>query len=84
MNVWLPAGAKVQISDKEAGPSAAFTRCIPSGCFAEIDLNDDFLTRYRVATEPAKIVFKNGSQQDTAIPVSPKGFARAFDAMLKE
>jgi invasion protein IalB len=31
-----------------------------------------------------RIVFKNAAQQDTAIPLSPKGFAQAYDALLRE
>jgi invasion protein IalB len=40
--------------------------------------------RLRAATGSGKISFKNGAQQDASVPLSFKGFAQAFDALMKE
>ena len=83
VNVWLPTGVKVQMNDKDPGLSGSFTHCVPAGCFAEVEANDDAVKKFRAATEPGRIVLKNPAQQDIAIPLSFKGFGQAFDALLK-
>jgi invasion protein IalB len=83
VNVWLPTGVKVQMNDKDPGLSGPFTYCVPAGCFAEVDINDDAMKKFRAAIEPGRIVVKNPAQQDIAIPLSFKGFGQAFDALLK-
>jgi invasion protein IalB len=83
VNVWLPSGIKIQMSDKDPGFPGVFTYCVPAGCFADVDASDDALKKFRAATEPAKLVFKNAGQQDVAIPLSFKGFGQAYDALSK-
>jgi invasion protein IalB len=83
VNIWLPAGIKIQMNDKDPGFVGLFTYCTPAGCFAEVDASDDTLKKFRAAVEPARIVFKNAGQQDVAIPLSFKGFGQAYDALLK-
>ena len=84
VTVWLATGIRIEIGGKESGLSAAFARCGPAGCFAEIGLNDDAQKKFRTATEPGQILYKNAAQQDVAIPLSFKGFGQAFDALAKE
>jgi invasion protein IalB len=84
INVWLPAGVTLVTNDKEPGISATFKRCIGNGCFADTDLSDDAAKRLHARTENGKLLFKDASQRDVAIPVSFKGFADAFDVMAKD
>jgi invasion protein IalB len=83
VNVWLPSGIKIQMSDKDPGFAGVFTYCVPAGCFAEVEASDDTLKKFRAANGPARIVFKNAGQQDIAIPLSFKGFGQAYDALSK-
>jgi invasion protein IalB len=65
--------------------AAPFRRCVPAGCFAEVELKDDLQKKFRAAAaEPGKIVFKDAGDRDVTIPLSFKGFAQAFEALLKQ
>ena len=75
---------RIQSNDKDPGLAATFKRCLPSGCFADVDIKDDTVKRFRAATENGTIHFKNASQQDVVVPLSFKGFGQAFDALSKE
>ncbi len=83
VNTWLPTAVKIQMNDKDPGLTGLFTYCVPAGCFAEVDASDDTLKKFRAATEPARIVFKNALQQDVVIPLSFKDFGQAYDALAK-
>ena len=83
VNLWL-AGVKIQLDDKDPGLAAPFRRCVPAGCFADVEIKDDMVKRLRAATGSGKISFKNSAQQDASVPLSFKGFAQAFDALAKE
>jgi invasion protein IalB len=84
VNVSLPAGVKLSLGDKDPGTAMPFLRCVPAGCFAEIELKDDLLKKYRAITETGKIAFKDAAEHDVVIPLSFKGFGPAFDALSKE
>ena len=84
VNLFLPAGVRIQADDKDPGLALAFKRCVPAGCFADIDIKDDTIKRLRAASANWKITFKNSGQQDAAVPLSFKGFNQAFDVLLKE
>ena len=38
INVWLPAGAKLVINEKDPGIAAVYGRCLPAACLADADL----------------------------------------------
>ncbi len=85
INVSFTAPLKMTADAKDAGISTPFRRCVPAGCFAEIELKDDLQKKFRAASaEPGKILYKNAADQDVAIPVSFKGFAQAYEALLKQ
>jgi invasion protein IalB len=83
VNVWLATGIRIEIDGKDSSPSTSFVRCAPAGCFAEIGLSADVQKRFRTATEPGRILYKEAAQQDVAVPQSFKGFGQAFDALAK-
>jgi invasion protein IalB len=69
---------------KDPGVAAVFRRCVPAGCAAEVDLKDDQQSRFRAATEAGKLIYKDAADRDVTVPVSFKGFAQAYDALLKQ
>jgi invasion protein IalB len=81
INVWLPAGAKLVVNEKDPGIFAAYDRCLPGTCLAEAELKEDQIKKLRGASENGKLQFKDGAQQDVVIPVSFKGFEQAYQAM---
>jgi invasion protein IalB len=84
INVSFTVQIKVTTNDKDAGITTPFRRCVPAGCFAEIELKDDLQKKFRGSTEAGKITFKDAADRDVAIPLSFKGFAQAFEALLKQ
>jgi invasion protein IalB len=84
VNVALHGNVRIQASDADAGLTVPFDRCIQVGCFAEFDLRDDELRKFRTATGAGKLTFTAANDQAVAIPVSFKGFGPAFDALTKE
>jgi invasion protein IalB len=84
INVWLPSGVRLA-SDKDSDlVSATFKRCLGGGCFADAELKDDVIKKLRSETENGKLLFKDAAQKEMALPVSFKGFAVAFDALVKQ
>jgi invasion protein IalB len=84
VNLWLASGVKLVYDDKQPPLSGAFKRCLPIGCFADVDLADDMVKRLRSRTDPGRLEFKDATQRNVNIPVSFKGFSQAYDALLKE
>src|SRR5262249_49103037 len=84
INVSFATPLKLTMNDKDAGITTPFRRCVPAGCVAEIDLKDDLQKKFRAATEQGRILYKNAADQDMTIPLSFKGFAQAFEALLKQ
>jgi invasion protein IalB len=84
MDAWMPTGVKLLLNDKDPGVIATFKRCLPGACFADVEIKDDTINKFRSAIGPGKLVFKDVAQKDISLPVSFKGFGAAFDAMQKE
>jgi invasion protein IalB len=84
VNVSLATSVRIQTSDADPGVMAPYVRCVPAGCFAELDIRDDVLKRLRAITGSGKFTFKDAAGQDIAIPLSFKGFDPALDALAKE
>jgi invasion protein IalB len=81
---WLPTGVKLVTGDKDPGVHAEFKWCVPNGCIAQTDIKEDSVRKFRTAAEGGKLLFKDASQRDIALPVSFKGFGAAYDALAKE
>ena len=81
--VWLPTGVKVIAGAGDAGFIATFKRCT-TGCFADFEVRDDTIKKFRSMTEPGQIQFKDGAVKDISLPLSFKGFGAALDALSKE
>ena len=84
VNIQLAGNIRLQASDADAGLTVPFNTCVPAGCFAELELKDDAIRKFRAATDAGKLTYKTTNGQPVVIPVSFKGFGRAFDALGKE
>ena len=83
INVWLPDGVKLTTDDKKVSISASFTRCLPVGCFADVEIGKAQIKALSALKKAGKLQFKDAGKQPIAIPVSFKGFGDAYDAMQK-
>jgi invasion protein IalB len=81
--VWLPTGVKLVTGKSDPGLTATFKRCL-NGCFADFEVKDDTIKKFRSMPEPGQIQFKDGAVKDVSLPLSFKGFGAAFDALSKE
>jgi invasion protein IalB len=84
VNVSFATSLRIRVDDADPGIAAPFARCVPAGCFAEFDLTDDYLKKFRAASGVGKFSFADAGGHDVTIPLSLKGFAQAYDALLKE
>lgn len=84
INVSFSAPLKITVDAKDAGITTPFRRCVPAGCFGEVELKDDLQKKFRASAEAGKITFKDAADRDVAIPLSFKGFAQAFEALMKQ
>ncbi len=74
----------IQTGDADPGVIAPFSTCTPNGCFAEFDLKEDILKKWRAATDVGKLSFADAGGHDVTVPISFKGFSQAFDALVKK
>ncbi len=84
VNASFAGTVRLQTGDDDPGVAAPFARCLPSGCFADFDVKDDLLKKFRTASGVGKLIFADASGRDVAVPLSFNGFAQAFDALSKE
>lgn len=80
--VWLPAGVKVQISERAKPLQLEYKRC-PQGCFAELELDAAAVQALRSATDAGSFTFEDGARRPITLPLSFKGFVPALGASLK-
>ena len=81
VNVWLPSGVKLATGNKKADISANFSRCVPAGCIAETDIDQNQIKELSHLKKSGKLQFKDARKKLIAIPVSFKGFGDAYDAL---
>jgi invasion protein IalB len=84
VNVSFATNVHIQSADSDPGIVAPFARCVPSGCFAEFELKEETLRKFRAAAAGGKLTFADAGGHEISAPVSFSGFAQAFDALMKE
>ena len=57
VNISFGTNVKIQTGDTDAGMAAPFARCTPNGCFADFDVKDDVLKKFRAAAGAGKLSF---------------------------
>jgi invasion protein IalB len=84
VNASFSTQVHIQTGDDDPGVIAPFTDCTPNGCFAEFELKEEILKKLREAGGVGKLSFADSGGHDVTVPMSFKGFAQAFDALLKK
>ncbi len=84
VNVAFSTSVRIQTGDGDPGIAAPFARCLPAGCFADFDLKEETLKKFRAAFGAGKLSFADAGGHDITVPLSFNGFGQAFDALAKE
>jgi len=81
LGVLLPSGLGLKIDDKDIG-RAGFVRCLPppSGCVAEVVMDDTLLGQLKGGKSAVFIVFQT-PEEGVGIPVSLDGFGPGMEAL---
>lgn len=79
LGVLLPNGLGLNVDGTDMG-RVAFVRCLPNGCVAEVELDDDIIKVLSEGTDAIFVVFKT-PEEGVGIPVSLDGFAEGFAAL---
>jgi invasion protein IalB len=79
LGVLLPSGLGLKIDATDVG-RAGFVRCLPSGCIAEVVMDDELLGKLRSGQAATFIVFQT-PEEGIGIPVSLNGFGTAFESL---
>ncbi len=79
LGVLLPSGLGLKIDTTDVG-RAGFVRCLPSGCIAEVVMDDELLGKLKGGQAATFIVFQT-PEEGIGIPVSLNGFGRAFESL---
>lgn len=83
-NVGFPSSPRVAVDAKDPQPvDLNWRRCISGGCFADVEIKDDVLQRWRALSSQGAITFKDSTGRDVAVPFSFRGLAPALDALAK-
>ena len=62
----------------------AWRRCLPTGCFADVQVGPELNKLLRTRSEPMVITFKDAREGDGSLPFSLRGLVPALDALAKE
>jgi invasion protein IalB len=79
LGVLLPNGLGLNVDGTDLG-RVAFVRCLPNGCIAEVELDEDIIKILSEGTDAIFVVFKT-PEEGVGIPVSLNGFAEGFAAL---
>jgi invasion protein IalB len=79
LGVLLPNGLGLNVDGTDMG-RVAFVRCLPNGCIAEVELDDDLIKVLSDGTSAIFVVFKT-PEEGVGIPVSMEGFSEGFAAL---
>ena len=79
LGVLLPSGLGLKIDATDVG-RAGFVRCLPNGCVAEVQMNEDLLKQLRSGQQATFIIFQT-PEEGIGIPMGLKGFGEGFDKL---
>lgn len=79
LGVLLPSGLGLKIDNADVG-RAGFVRCLPSGCVAEVVLEDTLLNQLSSGQTATFIIFQT-PEEGIGVPVSLNGFKDGFTAL---
>ena len=76
LGVLLPAGLGLKIDQTDVG-RAGFVRCLPSGCIAEVVMEDKLIEQMGTGQSATFIIF-NTPEEGVGIPLALTGFKDAY------
>jgi invasion protein IalB len=76
LGVLLPAGLGLKIDQTDVG-RAGFVRCLPSGCIAEVVMEDKLIDQMSTGQSATFIIF-NTPEEGVGIPLTLTGFKDAY------
>ena len=76
LGVLLPAGLGLKIDETDVG-RAGFVRCLPSGCVAEVVMEDKLIDQMAAGQSATFIIF-NTPEEGIGIPLALAGFKDVF------
>lgn len=79
LGVLLPSGLGLKIDKVDIG-HAGFVRCQPSGCIAEVVMDDKLLDQFKTGTT-AVFIISQTPEEGIGIPLALAGFKEAFDEL---
>src|SRR5947208_11005742 len=79
LGVLLPSGLGLKIDAADVG-RAGFVRCLPNGCVAEVQMNEDLLKQLRSGQQATFIIFQT-PEEGIGIPMGLTGFGDGFDKL---
>jgi invasion protein IalB len=79
LGLLLPLGLGLKIDKTDVG-KAGFVRCLPNGCVAEVQMDDNLVKQLRTGQTATYIIFQT-PEEGIGIPVSLKGFGEGFDKL---
>lgn len=79
LGVLLPSGLGLRIDDEDVG-RAAFVRCLPNGCIAEVIMDEELLGKLSEGETATFIIFQT-PEEGIGIPLTLGGFAEGYAAL---
>jgi invasion protein IalB len=79
LGVLLPSGLGLKIDNVDVG-RAGFVRCLPTGCVAEVVMDDKLIGQLRNGHNATFIIFQT-PEEGIGIPLALNGFGEGFDSL---
>ncbi|QLP96352.1 MAG: invasion associated locus B family protein [Rhodoblastus sp.] len=79
LGVLLPSGLGLKIDQTDIG-RAGFVRCLPTGCVAEVVMEDKLLDQMKSGTTATFIIFQT-PEEGVGIPLTLAGFKDGFEKL---
>jgi invasion protein IalB len=79
LGVILPSGLGLKIDNQDVG-RAGFVKCLPNGCIAEVNMDDNLINQMRNGQTATFIIFQS-PEEGIGFPMSLKGFGQAYDKL---
>jgi invasion protein IalB len=79
LGLLLPSGLGLKIDDTDVG-RAGFVRCLPTGCVAEVVMEDKLTEQMKNGKKATFIIFQS-PEEGIGIPLTLTGFKEGFDAL---
>lgn len=79
LGVLLPSGLGLKIDNTDVG-RAGFVRCLPTGCVAEVAMEDKLVDQLKAGTTATFIIFQT-PEEGIGIPLTLTGFKDGFDKL---